>query len=364
MKRLMQVALYLLLASSGLDLLAQDAWPELPSKNGAVEIPAQEWPRRPGPRSVRILIHYPGGTLNGVQPDTGLMLTLHNWGGTDCVGTADPKALAERLNVVAICVNYLQSGKADAVEAAAPYDYGYLQALDALRALWFVWHGLQTKGPVFDDGRIYSTGGSGGGNVTLMVNKLAPRTFTAIVDMCGMKKLSDDIAFNLPGGSTLNARYGNDPAAPNYLSPDEQALRFVGNPAHLATMRKLGTATKIFCVHGVQDATCPFADAEELVANLKAARLDVQARFVTPDDLDGKVFTSAGHPLGNRTEIALQVAGDVLRTDGKAFVRRTTPTDFERKDESARYQTPNGEFVISYAAGFPIGRFEPRKGTP
>ncbi len=358
------ISLSVLLVFCGLNLHAQDPWPDLPQKNAAVEIPAQEWPLRPGPRSVRILIHYPGGTLAGVNPDTGLMLTLHNWGGTDCVGTAAPQILADRLNVVAICVNYLQSGKADAIEAAEPYDYGYLQALDALRALWFVRHGLQTQSMAFDDGRIYSTGGSGGGNVTLMANKLAPRTFTAIIDMCGMKKLSDDIAFNLPGGSTLNARYSNDPAAPNSLSPDEQALRFVGNPAHLDTMRQLGTSTKIFCVHGVQDATCPFADAEELVANLQAARLDVRAKFVGPDDLDGKVFTSAGHPLGNRTEVVLQVAGDVLRTDGKGFLRRTTPLDFERKDEAVRYRTPNGEFVISYASGYPVGRFEPRKGTP
>jgi hypothetical protein len=36
-----------------------------------------------------------------------LMLTLHNWGGSDCAGTADPRALADRLNVVALCVNYL-----------------------------------------------------------------------------------------------------------------------------------------------------------------------------------------------------------------------------------------------------------------
>ena len=40
----------------------------------------------------------------------------------------------------------------------------------------------------------------GGGNITLMVNKLAPRTFAAAIDMSGMARLTDDIAFNLPGG--------------------------------------------------------------------------------------------------------------------------------------------------------------------
>lgn len=30
-----------------------------------------------------------------------------------------------------------------------------------------------------------------------MANKLVPRTFACVVDMCGMKKLSDDVAFDL-----------------------------------------------------------------------------------------------------------------------------------------------------------------------
>ena len=89
--------------------------------------------------------------------DTGIMLTLHHWGGVDCAGTASPTILANELNVVAVCVNNLQSGPAD----------------------------------------------FGGGNITLMANKLARRTFTCVIDMCGMKKLSDDIAFALPGGSDL-----------------------------------------------------------------------------------------------------------------------------------------------------------------
>lgn len=55
------------------------------------------------------------------------MLTLHNWGGVDCVGTADPEVLANRLNVVAVCVNYVQSGREDAIDAREPYDCGYLR---------------------------------------------------------------------------------------------------------------------------------------------------------------------------------------------------------------------------------------------
>ncbi len=346
----MKIRPFVLLAA-----LAMPAAAQLPPTNGTVEIPAQEWPQKPGLRTIKVGLHYPGGKLVNVGADTGLMLSLHNWGGTGCGGSANPDALANRLDVVAICVDYLQSGRKASIEDPEPYDFGYLQGLDALRALWFVFDGLTQRKSPFAGGRIYVTGGSGGGNVALMANKLAPRTFTAVIGMCGMAKLSDDIAFNLAGGSPLNARWSQDPASPNYLSPAGQEIRFIGNPEHLKVMKKLGSGARIFVVHGRDDRTCPFADAEEMVTNFAAAGLDVTPHFVGPDDLDGRVFTSSAHPLGNRTEIVFQVAADALKTN----IRRRQPSDFELRDELVRYPVSGGAFVVSYENGYPVGRFEP-----
>ncbi len=343
--------------------LPADQWPDLPAQNASVEIPAQEWPLRPGPRSVRVLVHFPGGRLSNVNPRTGTMLTLHNWGGTDCVGTANPAVLAEKLNVVALCVNYLQSGPKDSIEGPEPYDFGYLQALDALRALWWTQESLDLHGIKFARGRTFATGGSGGGNVTLMCNKLAPTTFACVVDMCGMKKLSDDIAFNLPGGSALNARYHRDPASPSHLSPDHQELRFIGNPDHLATMKALGQQAHIVTVHGVDDATCPFADAVEMVEWMKRRGLSVEPRWIRKPDLDGKVFTSSGHALGDRTQIVLTVAEPYLTPTSDRARDRHGPGDFERR-ETLRYGTSGGSFEIDYAQGFPVGRFIPSGQPP
>ena len=114
---------------------AETPWPKLPERDGPVVIPAQEWPARPGPREVRVQVHYPDGTRASIGPRTGIFLTLHNWGGTDCAGTANPAALAREFNCVALCVNYLQSGPKDSIEGPEPYDFGWLQGLDALRAL-------------------------------------------------------------------------------------------------------------------------------------------------------------------------------------------------------------------------------------
>ena len=338
-------------------LLADEQWPQLPAMNGAVQIPAQEWPLKPGPRQVKVTVHYPGGKLEKVDRGTGLMLSLHNWGGSGCVGTADPVQLAERYNVVCLCVDYLQSGKQASIDDPEPYDFGYLQALDALRALSWLDAGLMSRKVEFARQRVYATGGSGGGNVTLMVNKLAPRTFACCIDMCGMARLSDDIAFNLPGGSDLNARFTRDASHQYYLSPDHQELRYVGNPAHLKVMRELGNESRMIVVHGTDDQTCPIADAREMVENMKGAGINVEARFVTLADLDKVAFLSTGHSLGNRTLIVQRVADAYLMPAASSPAVRKGPSDFERREEII-YPTTNGRFVISYATGYPIGRFE------
>lgn len=124
-------------------------------------------------------------------------------------------------------------------------------------------------------------------------------------------------------------------------------------------MKQLGATSKVIVVHGVNDATCPYADAQEMTANMQSAGLDFESHFIGKDDLDGQVFTSSGHALGNRTEIVFRVAGKYLSLDGSEPLRRGGPTDFDR-GEDVVYETTNGNFVVSYLRGIPIGRFEPR----
>lgn len=331
---------------------------ELPDQNGMVSIQTQEWPFQPGPRSVKVYIYYPGNKLENVNAETGLMLNLHNWGGTNTSGAGNPAVLTKELNVIAISVDYLQSGSwKEQAKTGAPYDFGYLQAIDALRALSFVFHGLQEKKIPFNSKRIYSTGGSGGGNVTLMCNKFAPHTFTCVIDICGMPRLSDDIAFHLPGGSSLNARYSQDKKAKNYLAPGAQEIRFIGNPEHLKIMKDQGHAAKIIIIHGTGDTTCPYADAKEMVQNMKAAQLDVEAKFVTPADIDNVVFKNIGHSLGDRTQMMIKYGGEYAIPGREKFRLRTSPTDFELKQDVI-YPTSDGRYVISYADGVPTIRFE------
>jgi len=332
------------------------AGPPLPAHGGTVMLPAQEWEFAPGPRAVKVYAFYPRGAIEYVTSSTGLMLCLHNWGGTGHDGAPDPVQVADRYDVIAISVDYVQSGKWD-TRAGVPYDFGYVQALDALRALRYVFASLDDAKRPFARGRIYATGGSGGGNVALMANKLAPRTFACVVDISGMTKLTDDIAFGMPGGSDLNAGYSRDPQSKAYLTPDARALRFVGNPEHLKTMRALGNAATVVVVHGADDPVCPADDARETVAEFERAGIDVKSHFIDAGDLDNDALTDTQHSLGDRTTILFKFADEFLRPGSSNLRVRQAPTDFERRDEHVRYRSENGEYVVSYKDGHPAGAF-------
>ena len=332
--------------------------PPLPVQNASIEIPAQEWPKAPGPRSIAVHITYPGGKLSDVNADTGIMLTLHNWGGMKDDGAAEPEYLAERYNVIAVAVDYLQSGARSDEPGVLPYDFGLYQAMDALRALHYIYSELALNEIPFARGRIFSAGGSGGGNVSQMVNKLAPRTFACIVDLSGMAKLNDDIAYGLEGASILNAGYSQDPESPAYLSADEQQIRFIGDSGHVATMKALGNQARIIVVHGTEDAVCPVEDKREMVDNMVAAGLRVEAHFIGPDDVDGVVVTNTGHGVGDRTRMVSKFADPYLlpTSDGD----EAPLNDFDSKDRRVQYETQSGTYVISYETGAPNLAFIPR----
>jgi len=340
--------------------------PALPAANGTVIIEAQEWPAKPGPRTIQTYIYYPDKQLSSVNESTGLMLCLHNWGGTGAIGAPDPIAVADRYNVIAICVDYLQSGKWDPA-AGLPYDFGYLQALDALRALHHVFDALDASKIPFARGRIYACGGSGGGNVSLMANKLAPRTFACIVDISGMAKLTDDIAYGLPGGSELNAGYKKKEVShqstngnPRALTAGAQELRYVGNPTHLKTMTESGSRATVVVIHGADDTVCSVEDVREMVGNMKQAGIDVMPHFITKQDIDGKRIKDTGHSIGDRTGLLFHYADDFLQPGSAKLRVREGKIDFELRDEVVRYETTDGAYVISYLDGAPVGRFESR----
>ena len=344
-RRFLSLFLVVLLASLA---DAQEA-PPLPVANGKVTLRVQDAPDQPA-RDLILTVFYPGGKRTNITARTGLMLDLHNWGGVDAEGAPSPNFLADTYDVVAICVRYYQSG--DQPTNAIPYDFGYRQAWDALRGLHYFYQGLHDAKIPFDATRIYGTGGSGGGNVIQMANKFAPRTFACIVDLSGMASLTDDIAYNLPGGSGLNARYSRDPASPAYLPQDLQEIRDLGHPGHLAEMARLGNRCKIVVVHGETDGHCLVADKQRVVSAMQAAGLDVLPHYIRLSDVDGNLVKNSGHSLGDRTALLHHFAGNFLTPDSTQMCRLAGPEDFLRR-EPIVYTTSHGRIRMDYASGAP-----------
>jgi hypothetical protein len=127
--------------------------------------------------------------------------------------------------------------------------------------------------------------------------------------------------------------------------------------------KQLGATARIVTVHGREDATCPFADAVEMVDAMRSVGLTVEQHSIRRDNLDRKLFTSAGRSLGDRTQIVLQVAGKYLRPGTPESLERKTVGDFDRR-KAIRFPTSNGALVVDYREGFPVRRFEPQETLP
>lgn len=333
--------------------------PKLPEASGQVALEVRDAAEQ-AVRKLSVHLVYPRNSVASLSPATGLMLSLHNWGGTVWDNAPNPNRLAENYDLLVIGVTYYQSG--DRPGASEPYDFGYLQAMDALRALHYVYEGLTAAGHPFDSTRIYCTGGSGGANVSQMAGKFAPDTFACIVDLSGMASLTDDIAYHLPGGSSLDARYSRDPASPAYLTPDMQEIRDLGNPSHLALQTKSANRCKIVVIHGEDDPVCLSSDKHRVVEAMRVAGLDVEPHFITKADIDGELVLNSGHQIGERTGLLMHFAGMHLSPRSARMCRLTGPNNFERRVPVA-YPTSNGVHTVTYGSEAPTLLFVPGKPT-
>ena len=320
------------------------------------EIAAQEWPLSPGERKIRLHIEVPTA---GIQSNTGTMLVLHNWGGiyNEPHYVAWCREFADRYNVAAVSVNYLQSGPGSVVPGERPYDHGFLQAMDCIRALYHLQKQIKDAGLTFNPGRCYSMGGSGGGNVTLMVGKLAPHTLACAVDICGMPGLTDGIAYGTGEfGSNLNAGYSKDPKSPAYMPADLQELLDPGNLCHLKQQYSANPGNKVVIVHGLDDSSCPVIPKINIFHNMIAAGFKPDGHFLTEWFVDGEAVLDTVHSVGNRNKVTERFADAYLLEDGKFAAELPGPNDFERR-EKVVYKTTNGCFEVDYTQGPPSIRF-------
>ncbi len=320
------------------------------------DVPAQEWPFAPGERNVPIYIREPQA---GISPTTGLMIVLHGWGG-DYVSDSMMTWIdyyPDAFDVVAVSVQYLQSTKQWwPAERKVPYDHGYLQAIDAIRALGFVRERLREAGAAYDDARLFIMGGSGGGNITQMSAKFAPHTFAVAVDCCGMPGMIDAIAYGTGEGTTLNAAWSRDPQSPSYLAPHAQRIRDFGDLEHCRLLAQMAPDLKLVIIHGLADTLCPVVPKIRQFANMIEAGMGVEAHFLSESDVDGVSVTAPDHGIGPMQLATDRFAGMYIRPESPLARRRSGPTDFDLRSDVV-YPVEGGRYVISYD-GPPTVRFE------
>ncbi len=312
------------------------------------EFPGQEYRFKPGPRQVEMYVKEPTAGING---NTGLMLLSHNWGGTWKLTAPWCDILCDKFNLICISVNYLQSGWTQ--DDPEPYDHGPLQAMDCLRALYHVRKLLAERGVRYNPRRCYAAGASGGGNVSLMVNKLAPQSFGCVIDLCGMPGLTDDIAF---GVGRLNAHYSPDPGAANYLSPAMREIRDPGNPAHLALQFQRNSANQVVIVHGLDDDYCSVTDKILIFRNMIAAGFRPAGHFVTPAMVDGIVLITTGHAVGDRPYVIAEYGKPYIAERGEFISVLPGPDDFDQR-HVVTYPVTGGVYRVDFAVGAPVLEF-------
>jgi len=146
--------------------------------------------------SINTVTHPKQITALVIEPDivgsqTGVMLFTHGWRGNRFLHQDKMKWAADRYNVIAVSVEFRQSGyDFDSVHGRGsyvPYDASFYQVFDVLNVLRHVLQQRQNINPR----RVYHYGGSQGGHIALLASIYAPATFAWIYVSCPLTHIDD-----------------------------------------------------------------------------------------------------------------------------------------------------------------------------
>lgn len=278
----------------------------------------------------------------GCNANTGFMLLTHYWTGTFTMLFDACDEMCDRYNVVTITTEYLQSGQDD---TDVPYDLGVVQTTDCLRALYLTIERLKQEGKPFNMRRIYSCGQSGGGIISLLCAKYAPRTFACVFDACGVPGLTEDEAYGV--GDDTRARYSRDPNSPFAITKADQEIRDPGHSLHLAQLYALNPQLKFFIVHSQDDQRCSPTDKMRIFFNMHKAGFRPSATFVTPVEVDGEAVTTTEHGLGCAPKIYMKYADEFFLEKGRFAAATTGQNEFELHSK-VEYNVTGGTWTIDF----------------
>lgn len=208
--------------------------------------------------------------------------------------------------------------------------FGFLPALDHLTIC-----GEILKRFPLNTKRIIAFGSSYGGYIALLMAKYAPQTFSVIIDNSGFVRTSmNNVAgvdlfyiektLELNGVSFPWAKDNlwriYDEMSPYYFSDSHKCIRNLLQKTHNHCI------SKYYIFHAEEDPIAPTAYKKAFVDTIKNYAESVYSKFISKEDLDGKLFKTLEHGMN----ASLRGIFDyVYQLDGCDLAKRNLETDFD-----------------------------------
>ena len=220
-----------------------------------------------------------------IDPDTGVMLFTHGWGGNRFQHQDKMEFTADAFNLVCLSVEFRQSGydfnPVTGRGSYLPYDASFYQVFDVLNGLRFYLsldRGINRE-------RLFTFGGSQGGHVTLLASIFAPKTF----------------AFTYASSPVTHLTAKFQESAGRAFADHELSIRNVIEHAD-------AIQCPVFIEHGTADESVPHdTHTEALVGRLESLKKTVKVTYYKDGD-------HALQPTITKLDAFKAMAPDPMRT--------------------------------------------------
>lgn len=233
--------------------------------------------------------------------------------------------------------------------------FGLIPAIDHLQVLGQV----LKKYPV-DPRRIISFGSSYGGYIGLLLGKLAPHTFSVIIDNSGFSRtplvevVSKELVYPswklVQGNHTTFYGVRNDPwtlideQSPSYFSDSCRKIRSLLYEPH-----RIASETRYYIFHAECDDVASIIDKDEAVNILKHYN-EVYYKRMNSDDIDGVIFKAYRHAM----DVSLRKLFDhVHQFDNKKMLKNHETTDFHL-NSMHRFVSGDRIYIFQYTEKYDI----------
>ncbi len=249
-------------------------------------------------------------------------------------------------------------------------DYGFIQAIDCLYAVYYVLSLCSYYGIKINKNRIFAYGSSLGGYLAQMCLRFAPSTFRLIADNSGFVNIPPKEIFPVDMGATAKCvmkngmivsliwsqLYSQNPNERFYFSPDMFQIRSLDYSSSLDSFGKL-CKSQIFMFHGRDDLIVNADGKNDLHKKYLEHGIESSFFCFSEKDVDNKVIKNSGHAMGADIKKLFEKYCDEYCIEEAADNDFAKQTDFD-KGSVIKYNTENGYFIIDYSAGVPSIKFE------